>query len=279
MDKKRITAFALSLLMMALSSVSAFAASASGGTIDGTGRILAIDYTSESGNGISRRENEEGLDCVVGHYGLASGEGLTYNGIDFGENSVNAVEIRFSYWNNPSGMPSAIEIRENSAGGKILGVLPTSELVANQYNTYTVLLNESLTGVHNICFVSYNEGAFAWFQFTQDLRTGLAASAVSTGNLWETGEVSLSIYRYADVPDEQSIQVFFAFYDLEGRLLDLAPAERICASDIAYGAMTLKGTYDLDKISLKGNMKAFVWSSLEELETLTEAIPIVIPAK
>lgn len=257
-------------------------------TKDGTETIYAKDRDEAYGD--CPLETEEGFENgetqVVRYFGQASGKAVLFERVDFGEMEMTDVDITLMRWGYTSGNAdinmAAYEIREQSASGELLGVLYLRDAPANQFVTLKVDLLKPLTGVHNI-YVSSNYGSsFASMKFNEGTaKQGFIAgttdlSAIKAEGVEGDAAVLTEVYKCAGVSDTQTVQVIYAFYDNNGRLMDIVPGEQVTADTITQGTAKTFSTL-VPKVSFDGaaSMKAFVWSGMGAAEPLTEAVDIV----
>lgn len=145
-------------------------------TKDGTQRIMAVDYDNDYVD-MGHRPGEDNVAETVGHFGHNDGERLYYLNVDLGEASMDAMNIRFSAWQESEAGTTAVTgggKLEVYAGGELVGTVPYVELSQNiqSYATYAVPLTKTLTGKFSVTIVSYWTGALAWFEFTDDTKYG-----------------------------------------------------------------------------------------------------------
>lgn len=238
--------------------------------VDGTQRILATDYDSFDGS-IANRAEEDGMEYTVGWFGYTTGESLVYNLIDFGDKAMKSMNIRFNAWSDADAESLAGDGKvEVYAGSKLLGTISFDQLNQNinSFTTYTVYFDEPLTGVNNIKVKSYWSGALSWIEFSEEGLNILAASAPTLEKA--TGNVSLTLNGVADAA---TVQVVFACYDADGRLINYAESQKVAADEVA-SSKTLEASFGA-AIPDGATVKAFVWSAVEAMTTLTAPVDVL----
>lgn len=239
---------------------------------DAAERILAVenDTTTDKMRG-KADHREPDLEYSFGWYGNdTTGETLLFNLIDMGETGMKAIDIRFNAWNAASDTSkNSVGRLEVYAGDALVATVTNEQLNQNidRYNTYTVMLSETLTGVQNISVVSYWQGELAWFKFsdgTQDLMTSNPAANK------DTGAVSLKVSGYTTA---ENVKVVFACYGADGRLVDYAEALSATAAQVLAGA-ECSASFD-EAIPDGATVKAFVWNSIEGMKPLAAPVGII----
>ncbi len=109
-------------------------------------KLEAEKSDENSGNGLKNESINLG--------GTYDGAWIKYNGVEFGENGVNTLQVRYSTRNDACATDARMEIREDSPEGELLGTVNMPLTTGWQdWQLSTVNLSKTISGTHNICFV------------------------------------------------------------------------------------------------------------------------------
>lgn len=136
--------------------------------------------------------------------------------------------------------------------------------------TLSMELTQPVTGVHTVYLVAGTSTAASYDINVDALTFEMQKEGFEyEAPVYENGEASISITGYSNIGAD-SIQVVFAVYDGDGRLLDCGLSQKVNTADMPYGyARTF--TAELDTTG-GDTVKAFIWDSIEVMAPLAAAI-------